>query len=86
VSIITIRAAVLVCSSASNVVFVFWAGLQMSVYLGKARTFTRGANKWEYNCSCIVNNTKANGIKDYHVCFQKFLECNKNYLQIWKDK
>lgn len=32
-------------------------------------------------CTSKVNDTKANGIKDYHACFQKFGECNKNNLQ-----
>ena len=45
----------------------------------------RSADSWEYKSSCIVNNTTANGIKDYHAC-KKFAECNKNNPQIWKDK
>lgn len=58
----------------------------MSVYLGKACTFMRIVNKWAQNSTCIVNNTKANGIKDHHARFQKFYECNKHNMQIWKTR
>lgn len=44
----------------------------------------RIADKWKCNCTCKVNDTKANGIKEYHACLQKFAECNKNNLQTGK--